>query len=107
HADHDTMRRLVAIIREIEVEEGRPIGILVDLQGPKLRIGTFASKSVELKPGQHFVLDSSPVPGDATRVELPHPEILSVLEPGHRLLLDDGNVRLRVIEATKARAVTL
>jgi pyruvate kinase len=107
HADHDTMRRLVGIIREIEADEGRPIGILVDLQGPKLRIGTFANKSVELKPGQHFVLDANPVPGDATRVELPHPEILSVLAPGHRLLLDDGNVRLRVIEATKTRAVTL
>jgi pyruvate kinase len=106
HADHDLMRRLVRVIREIESDEGRPIGILVDLQGPKLRIGAFADRTVELKPGQTFILDSNPAPGDATRVELPHPEILSVLEPGHRLLLDDGNVQLRVVEAGKNRAVT-
>lgn len=106
HTDHDMLRRLVGIIREVETEVGRPIGILADLQGPKLRIGAFAERSVMLTPGQTFVLDNDPAPGDATRVELPHPEILAALEPGHRLLLDDGKVRLRVMECTAERAVT-
>ncbi|CAN5349144.1 pyruvate kinase [soil metagenome] len=106
HASHDVMRQLVANIREVEAEASRPIAILVDLQGPKLRIGTFADKAVNLTAGQTFVLDSNPAPGDGTRVELPHPEILSALEIGHRLLLDDGKVRLRVTAATPTRATT-
>ncbi len=106
HCNHDLMRRLAATIREVEAEEGHPIGILVDLQGPKLRIGMFADKTVNLTVGQTFVLDANPDPGDATRVELPHAEVLSALEPGHRLLLDDGRVRLRVTKASKTRVVT-
>jgi pyruvate kinase len=105
HADHDGMRKLVALIREVEAENGRPIGILADLQGPKLRIGAFTGQSAVLTPGQTFVLDDDPAPGDATRVYLPHPEIFAALEPGHRLLLDDGKVRLRVTEAGPKRAV--
>jgi pyruvate kinase len=106
HASRDVMRRLVASIREVEVEQGRPIGVLVDLQGPKLRIGAFAGHAATLTPGQTFVLDSSADPGSTERVELPHPEIHAALQPGHRLLLDDGRVRLRVSECTKQRAVT-
>ena len=106
HASHDVMRHLVATIREVEAEHGHPIGILVDLQGPKLRIGTFTDKTVNLTLGQSFVLDSDQTPGDSTRVGLPHPEVLSALEVGHRLLLDDGRVRLRVTKATKGRVVT-
>jgi pyruvate kinase len=93
-------------IREVETETGRPIGVLVDLQGPKLRIGAFADRTVMLTPGQMFTLDSDPTPGDATRVELPHPEILQALRPGDRLLLDDGKVRLRVAAASPTTAVT-
>lgn len=106
HTDHDKLRRLVGIIREIEAEVARPIGVLVDLQGPKLRIGAFAGRSIPLKQGAKFVLDSDPTPGDQTRVELPHPEIFAALEPGHRLLLDDGKVRLRVLECSSTHAVT-
>jgi len=106
HTDHDMLRRLVGIIRDVEVDVGRPIGVLADLQGPKLRIGAFADRTVTLTPGQTFVLDSDPTPGDATRVELPHPEIFAALEPGHRLLLDDGKVRLRVTECSERHAVT-
>ncbi|HEX9569581.1 MAG TPA: pyruvate kinase, partial [Rhodospirillales bacterium] len=68
HTDHDMLRRLVGTIRDVEAEVARPIGILVDLQGPKLRIGAFAERSVMLTPGQTFILDSDPTPGDATRV---------------------------------------
>ena len=85
---------------------GRPIGILVDLQGPKLRLGAFAEGSTQLKNGQSFVLDSDKTPGDNSRVQLPHPEILAALRPGHALLLDDGKVRLIAEETSPERAVT-
>ena len=107
HASHDAMRERVAMIRAIEEEAGRPIGILVDLQGPKLRLGLFADTAVELHRGDAFVLDSDPKAGDAMRVHLPHPEILSSLAPGHRILVDDGKVMLRVEEVEPGRATTI
>ncbi|HZP20177.1 MAG TPA: pyruvate kinase [Bauldia sp.] len=106
HTDHNKLRALVATIREVEADFQRPIGILIDLQGPKLRIGVFANREVSLNPGDTFILDSDPTPGDQTRVELPHPEIFAALEVGHRLLLDDGKVRLRVFECSNNRAMT-
>jgi len=106
HASHEVMRTLVRLIRGVEAEIDRPIGVLVDLQGPKLRIGRFASGSAELVPGQTFMLDADERPGDATRVHLPHPEILAALQPGHTVLLDDGRVRLRVVSVEGGRAVT-
>ena len=104
HADHDGMRERIAMIREIEKESGRPIGILLDLQGPKLRIGRFHEDAVLLKKGAEFVLDADPTPGDVHRVHLPHPEILGALAPGHVVLIDDGKVRLHVVECTPQRA---
>src|SRR5579883_1906058 len=106
HTPPDRMRALVRAIRKIEDEHGRPIAILVDLQGPKLRIGAFASDAVTLVRDAQFTLDADPAPGDANRVHLPHPEILAALEPGHTLLLDDGKIRLTTIETTRERAVT-
>ena len=105
HTDHDKLRALVAIIREVEAEFGRPIGILADLQGPKLRIGTFAGGAIDAD-ARRQPSSSIPIRRPATRkrVELPHPEIFAALEPGHRLLLDDGKVRLRVIEVLARRA---
>ena len=102
HADHDTMRRLVGVIRGIEAEAERPIGILADLQGPKLRVGKFAKGAVELKPGQIFTLDDDPAPGTTKRVNLPHPEILRSVRPGERLLIDDGKLQLRCEETDGA-----
>ena len=84
HTPHDKMRELVKTIRNVESSYGRPIGILVDLQGPKLRLGSFAEGAVQLNNGQSFVLDSDKTPGDNTRVQLPHPEILAALKPGPR-----------------------
>jgi pyruvate kinase len=107
HASHDAMRERVAMIRALEEEAGRPIGILVDLQGPKLRLGTFAEDAAELHKGDAFTLDCDPKPGDATRVQLPHPEILSSLAPNHRILIDDGKVMLRVAEAEQGRSRTI
>ncbi|KXF76274.1 pyruvate kinase [Paramesorhizobium deserti] len=104
HADHDLMRSLVRRIRNVERELGRPIGILADLQGPKLRVGKFKDTKVSLTPGQTFTLDDQDVPGDNTRVFLPHPEILQSVEPGHRLLIDDGRLTL-VAEAADGKSV--
>ncbi len=106
HTPHDRMRELVRIIRNVEQEYGRPIAALVDLQGPKLRIGTFKDDAIALVVGANFVLDADPAPGDLDRVYLPHPEILTALRPGHTLLLDDGKIRLAVLEASPERAVT-
>ncbi|MDX5357627.1 MAG: pyruvate kinase [Rhodobacterales bacterium] len=96
HGSHDDIAARHAIIREIEGEIGRPIAILADLQGPKLRVGVFATGAVDLEEGQSFRLDLSDAPGDAHRVQLPHPEIFAALEPGSALLVNDGKIRLKV-----------
>jgi pyruvate kinase len=101
HGTHDDHRARYDIIRKIEHDTGRPIGILVDLQGPKLRVGTFANGPVTLTAGSTFRFDLDPTPGDATRAPLPHPEILSALRPETNLLLDDGKLRLKVIDCSK------
>jgi pyruvate kinase len=95
HSSHDMMRTLIQRIRSVEARCGRPIGILADLQGPKLRVGKFANTKVDLKPGQTFTLDNNDTPGDSTRVFLPHPEILESVKVGDRLLIDDGKLALR------------
>jgi pyruvate kinase len=99
HASHDVMRTLIKRIRAVEERCGRPIGILCDLQGPKLRVGKFADTKVTLKPGQTFTLDSNEAPGDETRVYLPHPEILESVKAGDRLLIDDGKLALKAEKA--------
>ncbi|WP_417687108.1 pyruvate kinase [Roseibium sp.] len=106
HTDHDRLKMLVERIRSVEEKVGRPIGILADLQGPKLRVGTFKDGPVMLENGAKFTLDADPAEGDVNRVHLPHPEILKALEPSHRLLLDDGKIQLRVVECTATKAVT-
>src|SRR5947209_4022222 len=106
HTTHDNMRALVAAIRAVETEFGRPIGILVDLQGPKLRVGRFKSGPVTLQNGATFTLDADPTPGDETRAELPHPEIFAAAMPGHALLLDDGKVRLVATAVDPTHIVT-
>ncbi|MEX0628423.1 MAG: pyruvate kinase [Cucumibacter sp.] len=98
HADHDWLRATVAMIRKVETIVGRPIGVLVDLQGPKLRIGTFAAGPIELLPGDKISLDTSPAPGDRKRVHLPHPEIFAAIKKGDRLLLDDGKLEFLCLQ---------
>ncbi|MTI16540.1 pyruvate kinase [Rhodobacteraceae bacterium RKSG542] len=108
HSSHEVLNNLVNTIREVEQEVGRPIGILADLQGPKLRVGTFeGDQKVMLENGATFTLDADSTPGDVTRVYLPHPEILGSLEVGHRLLLDDGKISLRVTKASPASCETI
>lgn len=106
HLDADGLKKVHTTIRDVERELERPIGILADLQGPKLRVGAFAKGSVELETGATFRLDLDDTPGDETRVCVPHPEIFAAVEEGVPLLLDDGRIRLRVTEAHKDYAIT-
>ena len=107
HSSHELLHSRVLQIRGIEKKLGRPIGILADLQGPKLRVGKFASGPVILRNGAKFRLDADETPGTEARVRLPHPEILSAVQAGHRLLLDDGKIRLRVSAVGEGYADTI
>jgi pyruvate kinase len=107
HGTHEDVASRHAIIREVEHEVGRPVGILADLQGPKLRVGVFANGPHMLETGATFRLDLDDAPGDATRVRLPHREILKALEPGTSLLVNDGKIRLRVQECDAEFANTV
>jgi len=107
HTQKETLPEKVAMLRALETQFRRPVGILADLQGPKLRVGAFGGDGgVTLENGARFTLDSDPAPGTIKRVHLPHPEILSALEPGHTLILDDGKLRLTVEKASPTQAVT-
>jgi pyruvate kinase len=99
HGTHDEHRRRYDIIRALEKEKGRPIGTIADLQGPKLRVGKFADGRVLLRTGSRFRLDLDDAPGTESRVQLPHPEIFNAVAPGTDLLIDDGRLRLEVLEA--------
>jgi pyruvate kinase len=96
HGSHQDHGEKITIIRAIEKKYRRPIAILADVQGPKLRCGKFQSGRVQLQAGQEFILDMNPAPGDTRRVSMPHPEIFDAAEIGTTLLLDDGKLRLRV-----------
>lgn len=98
HGSHEEIAQRHATIRQIEEELSSPIGILADLQGPKLRVGVFANEAEELVAGAHFRLDLDKAEGDATRVQLPHKEIFAALKPGSHLLVNDGKIELLVKE---------
>jgi len=106
HTSQERMRELVTTIRGIETDHNRPIGILVDLQGPKLRLGIFKGDAAEIDKGQDFIFDNDPALGDARRVHLPHQEIFAAIKPGDALLIDDGKLRLVAIEVGPDRIVT-
>ncbi|MBM3596360.1 MAG: pyruvate kinase, partial [Alphaproteobacteria bacterium] len=101
HGDHATHAAAITTIRKLEEKHDRSVAILCDLQGPKLRVGTFADGEAVIRHGAHFTLDSNPELGDATRVCLPHPELFRILEKGQRLLVDDGRIRLRVLRTSE------
>ncbi|UOM35739.1 pyruvate kinase [Acuticoccus sp. I52.16.1] len=104
HGSHADTAARHAAIRALEAERGRPIAILADLQGPKLRCGTFANGREIIVAGERFRFDLDEAPGDATRVGLPHPEIFAALQPGSIILVNDGNLRLRVEERSERHA---
>src|SRR5687767_14127878 len=107
HGTQAEKAALVAAIRTLEEEAGRPSTILFDLQGPKLRVGKFDGGTAMVEAGASFRFDRDPAPGDATRVELPHPELFEAVGAGDRLLIDDGKVRLRVASASPERIETI
>lgn len=106
HGTHEDHRRRHDAVRQVEREFGRPIAVLADMQGPKIRIGTLAQGAVELNVGDRFTLDKNPAPGDATRVHLPREELFEVAAPGQTLLIDDGKVRLQIESVTSSSIVT-
>jgi len=99
HGTHQDHAARVRVLRAIEAEAGRPIGVLMDLQGPKFRVGAFAEGRAELVTGAPFRLDQEKAPGSAQRVTFPHPPVFSALAAGTRILIDDGRIRLRVEQA--------
>ncbi len=99
HGDHANKKANIDTIRSIEKETGRPIAIMMDLQGPKLRVGAFKDGPIELQAGDEFRLELEDKPGNQSRVTLPHKEIFAALKAPTDLLLDDGKIRLRVIES--------
>ena len=100
HGSHDDHAAALKAVRGAELALQRPLGVLADLQGPKLRLGRFKDVEISVKPGHRMRFDLDPTPGDGTRVEMPHPEIFKALRTGMLLLLDDGRVRLRVGDRT-------
>jgi pyruvate kinase len=99
HSTHEMLAQLVSTIREVEADVGRPIGILVDLQGPKLRLGKFENDKIKVSSGDRIRFDSNPAPGNNSRIHLPHPEILEALALGDRVIVDDGKVLLKTLES--------
>lgn len=106
HTNHELLRTLHGHIRAVEKKVGRPIGILADLQGPKIRIGTFAEKSIHISAGDTFIFDADKTPGTATRVYLPHPEIFVAAKVGDNLLLNDGRLRVEITHVAPERLTT-
>lgn len=96
HGSHEDHAKVHAAIRALEKEVGRPIGILQDLQGPKIRIGTLTAGKEELVNGEKVTFVLGKEPGSKDNIPLPHPEIFKAIMPGQDLLIDDGRVRVRV-----------
>ena len=93
-ADHEARYRA---IRAVEQKAGRPIGILQDLQGPKIRIGKLPSPPVRLERGETVRFSLAAESADPREIPLPHPEVFRNILPGHVLMIDDGKLRLEVV----------
>ena len=106
HGTHSDHRKKVFHIRQYEKRLGRPIAILGDLQGPKIRIGTFKKKSITLVNNQKFELDLDPEPGNEKRVFLPHPEIFKSVKKNTKVLIDDGKILLNIIGVNSEKITT-
>ncbi len=106
HSTHDGSKTLYNTVRACAARHRHPIGILADLQGPKFRVGEFQAGRVQVPAKSIFKFDRAEVLGDANRVFLPHGQIFDAIEPGHNLVLDDGKLRMRVIEKSDVQIVT-
>ncbi len=106
HGSHEDHRERYETIRSLETTYGRPVCILLDLQGPKLRVGSFENGKVTLQAGQKFRLDMDKALGNEQRAPLLHPEVFAALEPNTNLLMDDGKIRVKVLDCGKDFAET-
>src|ERR1700749_1086655 len=106
HGDQKQKARLVGHIRALEKEFHRPTTILFDLQGPKLRVGHFEGGRTVLEKGKQFIFDRDDKAGDSNRVQLPHAGLFESVNPGTNILIDDGRVRLSVLEADDGRIIS-
>ena len=106
HTSHQMLGELHGHIRNVEAKMKRPIGILADLQGPKIRIGTFKDKETLIRAGDQFIFDTDPTPGDRRRVYLPHPEIFASVKVGDFLLLNDGRLRVEITSVAASKIET-
>tara|TARA_B100000029_G_scaffold26506_1_gene26164 strand:+ start:453 stop:1868 length:1416 start_codon:yes stop_codon:yes gene_type:complete len=107
HGEHDTHQAALDAIRAVEGDTGRPIGVIADLQGPKLRIGDLKGGKAELEKGASFILDTDEEPGDQTRAPFPHPELFQALQPRSQISVDDGRIQLLVESVTGTSAQTI
>src|SRR5206468_1716828 len=106
HGDQKQKAELVSAIRALEKEFRRPSTILFDLQGPKLRVGHFEGGRTVLEKGKRFIFDRDEKAGNSGRVQLPHAELFESIRPGTRILIDDGKVRLNVLESDGGQIVS-
>ncbi len=105
HSSHDGAKTLYNAVRACAARHRHPIGILADLQGPKFRVGEFQGGRADIETKLQFRFDRNETPGNAERVFLPHSQIFDAIEPGHHLVLDDGKLRMRVVDASKTEIV--
>ena len=101
HGSHEDHKSRLGFIRDLEKEFGRPVGVIADLQGPKNRVGKFQNDRIDVHAGMKIRFDLDTALGDETRVCLPHPEVIAVMTPGSEILLDDGKVRVKILEQGK------
>ena len=109
HGSHEDHRRTYGMVRRVAEESGRAIGVLADLQGPKIRLGRFADKQVEWRTGDTVTITSEPVLGTAERVSCTYEKLPDEVKPGDRLLIDDGKVAVEVVgvEGTEVRVLVV
>ncbi len=105
HSSHDGAKTLYNAVRACAARHRHPIGILADLQGPKFRVGELQGGRVQIDSKSMFRFDRNETPGNAERVFLPHGQIFDGIEAGHHLVLDDGKLRMRVVERSKTEIV--
>lgn len=100
HGDRDTHAKAVSAIRDVEKTSGDAISIIADMQGPKLRVGTFENGTIDLRYGEDIMLELSDKPGKDGLIRIRHKEIFACLEPGHILKIDDGKLQVTVRKNT-------
>ena len=107
HGTHDTHLDAIRTVRRVSETLGKPVAILQDLQGPKIRIGTFANGSVKVVPGERFSISTREFVGDATHVSTPYLQLPHDVKPGSNILLHDGLIKMEVVEVASNEVTCL